>query len=499
MNQPMPSQSLKALLQKIGVVCEVQTPVTGLAVNSQEVTQGDVFIALAGQLNDGRAYVDSAIAQGAQAVLVDEQAPLPQPVAVPVVPVAKLREKLSALAGAFYDHPSAKLNLIGVTGTNGKSTCVHLLAQLAQALGRKAASIGTLGVLCEGESLADYAMTTPDAVVCQKVLAHLRAHKVSTVAMEVSSHGLVQHRVAALKFRAGIFTNLSHEHLDYHGSITAYAEAKSRLMQFAELQFAIINLDDPFAELMLAKVRSPTRAITYAQHNQAADVVVSELQFGELYTRFHLRSPWGSAYVMSALLGEFNVYNLTAAITTLCAQGASFTHVIALCEELEPVPGRMQRVRVASSRVQVVVDYAHTPDALAKALAAVRAHCPGKLWCVFGCGGDRDPSKRVPMAQAAAAADEIVVTSDNPRTEDPHKIIAEIVAGLDHQRVHLEADRARAITFAISQAAEGDVILLAGKGHETYQIIGSEKKPFSDIAHARSALQLRHTERGEAP
>ncbi len=487
-----PSCSLATLLNAIGVATSLDTNVRALTLDSREVRPGALFVALKGERYDGRGFIAEAIDKGAVAVLVDEDEPVSQAFSVPVVPVPRLAASLSQLAGEFYGNPSEKLNLIGVTGTNGKSTCVHLLAQMADGLGRKAASIGTLGVLCKGKTHVDHAMTTPDAIACQKALADLRANDVSTVAMEVSSHGLALARVAALNFRVAIFTNVSHDHLDFHGTLSAYAEAKSRLFKQPKLQFAVVNLDDDAAPTILAAVSGSAKTLTYSLRQRDADVVVTNLRYGELFTRFYIRSPWGEAEVLSALMGEFNVYNLVAIITTLCAQGASFSHVIELCEQLQPVPGRMQRITQAGTELCVIVDYAHTPDALENALRAVRAHTTGKVWCVFGCGGDRDQSKRAPMgAVAEALADEVIITCDNPRSENPESIVRDICAGFKRTTPTVEIDRAQAVQMAITRADESDVVLLAGKGHENYQILGTSKISFSDTHVAQLALTRR--------
>lgn len=470
--------------------------VAGVAVNSQLVNADYLFLALPGARNDGGDYISDAIARGAVAVLrqADDQHPtgsIEYCDAVPVLAVSDLSSQTSDIASRCYGNPSAQMKVIGVTGTNGKSTCVALISQLYQRTLGSAASIGTLGVIVDGEMTEDYGMTTPDAAVCQKTLAELRARGAELVAMEVSSHGLEQGRVTGIRFQAGVFTNLSHDHLDYHGSLENYAAAKQKLFETLGLKAAVINLDDPYASRMVAAAKQHTRIVSYSLLHFAADLHASEIQYTPTGVNFQLSTPWGSTRVFSPLLGEFNVYNLLAALASLCVSGCDLKALIQAVPELTSVPGRMQRVPGACD-VSVVVDYAHTPDALAQAIAATRVHTSGRLWVVFGCGGDRDNSKRPVMAGIAERfADFVVVTSDNPRTEDPLAIIEQICAGFEGNAYTQEPDRRAAIEGAINRAQSGDVILIAGKGHETYQLIGEQKHPFDDVAVAVDALAQR--------
>lgn len=477
--------------------------VTGITLDSRQVSQNNLFIALKGHRTDGRDYIPEAIERGAAAVFVqgddDQQTQLlANEHDVPTVLVHELPGRVSEMAAICFGRPSAQMKVIGVTGTNGKSTCVSLIAQLAEQLAVKSATVGTLGVGVDG-ALHDLGMTTPDAVTCQRVLSALYRQGVELTAMEISSHGLDQHRVAAIEFTAGVFTNLSHDHLDYHKSLHHYAAAKQKLFDSFGLNSAIINLDDPFAAQMVEAAKQRADVLTYSLLHFVADVFAEEVQYSADGVHFHLRSPWGNATVASPLLGEFNVYNLLAALAALASQGFDFEQLITAVPHINPVPGRMQKV--SGDDLMVVVDYAHTPDALAHAIAATRVHTSGDLWVVFGCGGDRDRTKRAVMARTAENyADHVVVTSDNPRTESPDSIIAEICLGFVGGAYHSLVDREEAVHFAVQSAQPGDVILLAGKGHENYQIIGDKKLPFCDVDVAEQALRARREARvaGEA-
>ena len=476
--------------------------VLGLQLDSRAVGEGDVFVALPGATFDGRDYIDVAVAAGAVAVVADadtaavEEQQNTAGQSVPVIKIPDLAPQLSAIAGHFYGHPADELAVIGITGTNGKTTCSQLFAQLMVLLGERAGVVGTLGCGLKGETLTDTGFTTPDGLSSQRILRELSDQGAQTVAMEVSSHSLIQGRVAAVTIESALFTNLSRDHLDYHGSMAAYAAAKQQLLQQPGLKRAVINLDDPWSAELLAALPATVSPVTYSVRDTGADVSVRNLTSSPTGFEAELVTAAGKGQLHCNLLGEFNLSNLLGVIAVALSRGVALKQILALVPQLAPVTGRMQVIAGATSGeddIQVVVDYAHTPDALEKTLQALRQHVGGRLCCVFGCGGDRDRGKRPEMAVAAeSGADYLVLTSDNPRTESPQQIINDTLAGLARPENCLVVEnRAQAIAQAIAEAAPGDTILLAGKGHEDYQIIGREKLPFSDIEEAATALGRR--------
>ena len=469
--------------------------VFGLSLDSRSVAVGDVFIALAGSQFDGRRFIDAAIAEGAVAVLLEavgDDTTVQWRGQVPLIAIEQLQQQVSAIAGAFYGHPSSAMDVVAVTGTNGKTSCARLVQQLHHALG---ASCGVMGTL--GNSLTSAVVpainTTADPISVQQQLAEWQLQQVNHVAMEVSSHALSQSRVAGLAISTAIFTNLSRDHLDYHGDMQSYGSAKRRLFTDFVLRNAIINIDDAFGALLLAdlcKTSAQTQALSYSLNNTDADLYLSDVRFHLSGVTAMLHSPWGVETLQSPLLGEFNLANVLAAIAAVVITGTSLSDVIAACASLQPVAGRMQRIDTDAD-VEVVVDYAHTPDALEKALLAMRRHASGQLWCVFGCGGDRDVGKRPLMGRIASVlADHVIVTSDNPRSELPESIIADIITGCA-SAPDVEVDRAVAIEQAIASAQAGDSVLIAGKGHEQYQQVGAQRFAFDDALHARNALLRR--------
>ncbi|GAB2878271.1 UDP-N-acetylmuramoyl-L-alanyl-D-glutamate--2,6-diaminopimelate ligase [Microbulbifer echini] len=470
-------------------------PVSGVALDSRQVAAGDVFMALRGSVVDGRAYIDAAIDAGAAAVLADgDKLESKEYRDILVVTVPGLAKRVGEIAARFHGNPSGKMHLVGVTGTNGKTTCAYLTSQLlAQHFG-SAALIGTIGngIWNNGViELQETGLTTPDPVRLQKDFADFRDRDVGAAAMEVSSHSLSQGRVHGLIFDTAIFTNLSRDHLDYHGNMAAYGAAKEKLFGLPKLKRSIINLDDPFGAQLAERCRlRGLRVLTYGL--QAGDLHVTDLRRHEKGFSVQLSSPWGSGELNASLIGDFNIYNALAVVAAAGSAGMPFAEILAAFPSIQAVPGRMERVQVEDAdEVGVLVDYAHTPDALRAALAAARPYCRGNLWCVFGCGGDRDTGKRASMGRIASEmADRAIVTSDNPRSEEPQKIIDDILEGAA-SNIEVEIDRAKAIDRAVAAAQPGDIVLIAGKGHEDYQIIGSEKIHFCDREQAAAALRRR--------
>jgi len=471
--------------------------VDGLNLDSRQIRRGDAFVALRGTQAHGIAFAAGAVQRGARVVLAEAPAPDDVPALdVPVLWIDGLHEQVGEIAARFFDRPSESMRMIGVTGTNGKTSCVQLLAQALTLLGHRAASIGTLGAGLHGQ-LDDGERTTPDAISVHARLARFRDAGASHVAMEVSSHALDQGRVGAVDFEVAAFTNLTRDHLDYHGSMEAYGAAKARLFAWPGLRAAVLNIDDAFGQELAGRLPEGVQRLRLGMAGGEAEVSAERVVTSSEGLAFHLRTPWGSHAVRSALLGRFNVGNLLVVVACLGALGESFASIVDVLARLQPVNGRMSRLGGEAGRPLVVIDYAHTPDALEQALSALRAHCAGRLICVFGCGGERDAGKRPLMgAIAARLADVAIVTDDNPRGEDGDAIVAQIVAGMTEARaMTVERDRAAAIAAALQLAQAGDVVLVAGKGHETYQDGPTGKHPFDDLAVAGAALEQRATER----
>jgi UDP-N-acetylmuramoyl-L-alanyl-D-glutamate--2,6-diaminopimelate ligase len=457
---------------------------TGMSADSRQVRRGDVFLAYPGRVHDGRAHIAQALHAGAAAVVWEPHGFAWDPAwQVPHLPLADLGNRAAGLAAAWHGHPSRDLWVTGITGTNGKTSVAHWLAQACTHLGRRTAAVGTLGNGFPGE-MAPATHTTPDAVFLQGLLAGFRDAGAVGVAMEVSSHGLDQGRVGEVAFDVAVLTNLSRDHLDYHGSMAAYAAAKARLFHWPGLKAAVVNVDDELGAALMHQVRG-ARVISYGL--EAGDLR-GQVQADRLGLKLKIVSPWGDGQLASPLLGAFNGYNLLAALGALLAADIPLGDALAALARVRAVAGRMQRVEGFPGAPTVIVDFAHTPDALEKVLASLRPLTRGRLICVFGCGGGRDKGKRPLMGAAVAAgADRAVVTSDNPRQEDPAHIVQDILAGMPPgQQVIL--DRRAAIHAAIAEAGPEDIVLLAGKGHEDYQEIHGVKHPFSDLGEARSAL-----------
>ncbi|HET7267705.1 MAG TPA: UDP-N-acetylmuramoyl-L-alanyl-D-glutamate--2,6-diaminopimelate ligase [Oleiagrimonas sp.] len=485
--------SLRELLAGVVELPADDIVVSGLTLDSRQVRPGHAFVALRGTQEHGIRYAASAVRSGATVVLAETPIEAAPQVDVPVLCIDKLRSHLGAIAARFSGHPSAALTMLGVTGTNGKTSTVQMLSHALHLLGHASASIGTLGAGFDGLLKAGE-RTTPDVISLHAQLATLRDAGASHVAMEVSSHALDQHRVDGVEFNLAVFTNLTRDHLDYHGTMQAYGEAKARLFAWPTLDAVVINVDDAFGRELAMRLDDDVVCLrTSADAQAGAEVRAARVHTLASGLDFHLVTPWGEGDVQSPLLGRFNVANLLAVAACLGALGESFERIVTVLGQLPPVNGRMSRLGGHDGRPLLVVDYSHTPDALQQALAALRAHCAGRLLCVFGCGGDRDAGKRPEMgAIAERLADHVIVTDDNPRGENGDVIVADILAGLTRPGdARVERDRAQAIALALGMAQADDVILVAGKGHETYQEVAGERRPFDDVAVARAAMEAR--------
>jgi UDP-N-acetylmuramoyl-L-alanyl-D-glutamate--2,6-diaminopimelate ligase len=490
-----PPHTLAALLDGLATVPPALAGLvpTGLRLDSRAIEPGDVFVALAGQLRHGLEFADVAAARGARCVLFEPPAPDAAAPPLPALAVPGLRGHLGIIADRAYASPSRELTVVGVTGTNGKTSTVHLLAQALAGAGTDVATIGTLGsgrpgALVEGER------TTPDVLSVHALLRRFVDAGISHVAMEVSSHALDQGRVDQVAFAVAVFTNLSRDHLDYHGDMLAYGAAKARLFDWPGLAAAVVNSDDPFGRQLVQGLRPGIARLRFGlaplPGGGVPEFHATDIHAGGDGLAFTLSTPAGTAAVASALLGRFNLGNLLGVAAVLHALGWPLPAIVRALAGARGVPGRMQR-HGGGAKPLVVVDYAHTPDALDQALASLREHAAGRLLCVFGCGGERDAGKRPQMAAIAQRlADVVIVTDDNPRGEDGDAIVADILAGFDAPAsARVERDRARAIAAAVAQARPGDIVLVAGKGHEPYQEVAGRRLPFDDSAQVQSALE----------
>ncbi|MFZ5607843.1 MAG: UDP-N-acetylmuramoyl-L-alanyl-D-glutamate--2,6-diaminopimelate ligase [Pseudomonadota bacterium] len=467
--------------------------ITGLVQDSREVQPGNAFVAIGGFGAHGLHFADAAKAAGAAAVLYEPPAPDDLLAPADAIPVRDLRARMGALADTFHGHPSAAMATVGVTGTNGKTSTVQLLAQAWTLRGQKAGTVGTLGAGIWPQAVPT-GFTTPLVLRLHALLAELRDQGAAAVAMEVSSHALDQGRVDGVHFDVAVFTNLTRDHLDYHGDMVRYGAAKARLFDWPGLRAAAVNLDDAFGRELFAAVQGKVRALGFSSRGASgASVRAEELVLDGRGIAFMLHAGGQAHPVRSPLLGRFNVDNLLGVATTLFALDMAPALIAETLSQLLPVDGRMNRLGGEAGQPLVVVDYAHTPDALEQALGSLRAHTTGRLVCVFGCGGERDAGKRPQMgAIAERLADAVIVTDDNPRGEDGDAIVAAILAGMAApQAVRVQRDRAAAIASAIAEAAPGDVVLVAGKGHEPYQEIAGVKHPFEDAAVVRDCLRRR--------
>ena len=468
-----------------------------LATDSRKAGAGTAFLACPGRTTHGVAHAAEAAARGAVAVLWEPVVgvePPALPSGVEVLAVEGLGQRIGAIADRFFRQPSAELQVVGFTGTNGKTTCAYLLSQAADLLGRRGAYLGTLGFGRPG-ALRDAGLTTPDCVSVHRKLAEARDAGAKTVGLEVSSHALDQGRVAGVRFDTAVFTNLTRDHLDYHGTLEAYGDAKSRLFRAPGLVRAVINARDPFGRELVERLEPGLERVLFAASNElwaehgTRWIRLPELRATPAGLALHVESSWGAGTLRSRLVGEFNADNLLAVLGVLLGWNVPLQQALVALAACGAPPGRMEAFG-GGAQPLALVDYAHSPDALGKVLDAARSHARGRLICVFGCGGDRDAGKRPMMgAVAETHADLVVLTDDNPRTEPSRAILEQILAGMrDATAAQVIADRAEAIHWALAEADAGDVVVIAGKGHEERQIVGAESRPFSDRQVVLDAL-----------
>ena len=487
--------SLNRLLAGLCEPLALDIEIERISMDSREMQTAGLFIASAKQSAMRQQHVDQAVNSGAKAIVIDDSHSVET--TVPVLKITDLDQNISLLGDRFYDQPSKSMTVIAVTGTNGKTSVSQFIAQSLESLAIPCGVIGTLG---QGRinQLHDTGMTTPSPLQLQRVLAEMQQQGIKHVVLEASSHALEQGRLNAVDIDIAVFTNLSRDHLDYHGDMAAYAAAKQRLFTFASVNTAIFNIDDNYGQQFYAQPQSHISHVSYSQ-SQTADWQASELHCDNDGLHFALTSQTKTAQIDSTLLGRFNVDNLLATAAVLNALGYQFAVIAKCLTAVKPVTGRMQLLREQNSP-SVVVDYAHTPDAIAQALTAMRQHLnqSAALWCVFGCGGDRDTGKRPLMGeQAEQHADRLVLTDDNPRSESSKSIIEDILSGLQQPESALvKTDRREAIFYAVAEAANDDMILVAGKGHETYQEKQGQKQPFNDIAVVMEAQAARQQQAG---
>jgi len=473
--------------------------IAGLSLDSREIKEQYLFLAVKGSNVNGIEFINNAIEQGAAAVLWEADEDIDaikinwrktsSNIAVPIIAIENLSQLAGELADSFYKNPSKKISVCGITGTNGKTSCADFIAQV-MSVDTLCGMMGTLGAGTYPD-LTETGFTTPDAITCHRWLAELASNKVEFAVMEVSSHALMQGRVNGIDFDSAIFTNLSRDHLDYHGDMESYAEAKSTLFKLSGLKNAIINVDDEAGRNIADNLANNVHCIRYGFNKKFnPDVYASNVVLDQSGLSMKVITPWGEGILNAPVIGDFNASNLLAVLSVILLQGLDFKEALKRLSMINSVEGRMQRFGYENTPL-VVVDFAHTPDALDQALTSLRQHTKNNLWCVFGCGGDRDEGKRPLMGTIAAEkSDYIVLTNDNPRSENAAKIIEEIKTGIkDFQGLTVEQDRHLAIHFAISHAQQGDVVLIAGKGHENYQLIGDTKEPFNDADEVKQQLE----------
>ena len=472
---------------------------TGIQMDSRLLQKGDLFLACFGNNHDAREYINEAVEMGVAAVLAEsggewQGVRIIQDIAV--IAIENLSAKVGKIAARFYSHPSQKLSVIGITGTNGKTSCSQFIAQALASSGFSCGTMGTLGYGVYGK-LKETQLTTPNPVFMQMALAEMAQDGVDPVVMEVSSVGLHQRRVKAVKFDTAIFTNLTRDHLDYHESMEAYGNNKKKLFTTEGLSRAIINLDDPYALSVINAIAPSVDVCTYSLKNSAATVYAESLSLTQKGFEARIVTPIGAGTVKGKLFGCFNVSNLLAVVTTLInylpkKRAIDIEQLCELVSRLRSVDGRMEIIS-DFEEITAMVDYAHTPEGLRSALKGLRDHFSGNIWCVFGCGGNRDKGKRPIMGEIAEAfADRLIIADDNPRNEDGDDIVQHILSGMSNpEKAIIERNRKKAIAYAIANAEPGDVVVIAGKGHETYQDVGGSRLIFSDANQVRLALQAR--------
>lgn len=502
--EALTSRSLRDLIDGLADLPEeyaslLGRQVTGIKMDSRLLLPGDLFFACFGRNHDARNYIDDAIQSGVSAVLAESGGAwkgIQNRSGVPVIAIDNLSARISEIAGRFYGDPGQSMTVIGITGTNGKTSCSQFIAQALEASGFSTGVIGTLGY-GKYQELKETIHTTPDAVFTQKALAEMHKNDFQNVVMEVSSVGLHQHRIDAVAFNTALFTNLSRDHLDYHDSMENYADNKRKLFQFPALEAAIVNLDDSYGLYMMDAVAKGVKVYTYSLKNHTATVYAKSIKLDRHGFEADVVTPYGAGTIKGPLFGYFNISNALATLTVLInyfenSGAVEIERLFGLISDLKPVVGRMEIIG-SSDELTCIVDYAHTPDGLKSALTAIRDHFDGKVWCVFGCGGNRDRGKRPMMGEIARAyANKLVITDDNPRNENGEEIVKHILSGIEESSdVTVMRDRAAAIQFAIEEAEPEDIVLVAGKGHENYQDIGGRRTVFSDANQVRLALQQR--------
>lgn len=485
---------LSSILNSIATIPpEADITVTRLIQDSREVKPGDIFIALSGTKTKGSQFIPEVIQKKAAAVLLDEEGHIAWQQSIPIIPIKNLRAHLGKIAAEFYGHPASRMKMFGVTGTNGKTSCTHFLAQALQSFNLSCGVMGTLGNGLYG-ALGEPGLTTPDALTLHATLKQFLAQGAKATAMEVSSHSIDQGRVNGIAFEAGIFTNLTQDHLDYHHTMAAYAAVKKRFFTEFSQKHIILNGDDAYGKQWLSELTNHPSVFAYGLKRMDLPASIPQIYADKIRLTLHgitaqIYTPWGNEALSLPLVGAFNLSNVLAVLTALCVQELPFADVMRTLSHLKPVPGRMTLLG-GKGQPLVAVDYSHTPDSLEKALQALRAHAGGKVICVFGCGGNRDAAKRPLMAGIAEKlADQVIVTNDNPRHEDPADIAQQIIKGFQApEAVSVILDRSKAIEKSIQCASANDCILIAGKGAEHYQQVGDVKLPFDDAAEVRRYL-----------